>query len=970
MSRIVKIASWPGTPRASVVFVHGLGGHVYDTWRRGIENDTFWPVWLAWDVEGLAVYSLAYEAPVSNWLGTSMPLQDRAVNILETLLSEQGLASGPIVFVGHSLGGLVTKKILLDLQQQAVRRPEAADLLGRVTEIVFAATPHTGSAHASWLDRLRFLAWPSSIARVLVANDPSLRDINVAYRGLADDRRSVLRHRIFYETRGTPGGMIVDEASADPGLPGDPPVPIDADHISIVKPPDRNALLYKRVRQFIELIPAIAESRGEIEILALPAIRPDQPLNIVPKLVRIIALGLAALIAFKGIQALIAPPVDIRKVQGPLVDQLAEKDRQIAKLLALLDDKRTTPAPPGANQQLKQAVVAIDQGAKADSRYAQALDLLKAGKPSEAEPLLQAVADDKAKTADTESKEAAAAYRNLASIASVSSPGRARDYYARAAQLDPDNVEGLYWNGAYQLEAGKLDAAQAAYQRLDRMAGSSDDGWHFWAKIGLGDVSVPRGDLAAAFKSYSEGLAIAERLAKSDPGNTEWQRNLSVCFNRIGEVQMNQGNLAAALRSYREGQAIAEGLVQSDPGNAERQRELSAFLDKIGDVETRQGDLPGALKSYRDGHAIVDSLAKSDPGNARWQRDLSVSINEIGNVQAAQGDLSAALRSYRDGLAIADKLVKSDPGNASWQRDLAVSFHSIGVIQVGQGDLPGALKSYQDGLAITDNLAKSDPGNTVWQRDLSVFLEGIGDVLLAQGDLSGALGRFRDRLAITDKLAKSDSANAEWQRDLSVSLDRIGNVQMIQGDLPGALKSYRDNLVIADRLAKSDPGNAGWQRDLTASLNKIGNIQLDQGDLAGALGTYGDSLAISERLAKSDPSNAGWQRDWSVNFNKIGDVRMAQGDLAGALKSYKDGFAIRDRLAKSEPGNAGPQYDLSTSLGKLASVFKSQNNKAEARDSLAQGRDILLRLTRLAPENTVWKQDLDRFDAEIDELSR
>ena len=79
MSRIVKVASWPGKPRASVVFVHGLGGHVYDTWRRAADDNTFWPVWLAQDVEGLAVYSLAYEAPVSNWLGTSMPLQDRAV---------------------------------------------------------------------------------------------------------------------------------------------------------------------------------------------------------------------------------------------------------------------------------------------------------------------------------------------------------------------------------------------------------------------------------------------------------------------------------------------------------------------------------------------------------------------------------------------------------------------------------------------------------------------------------------------------------------------------------------------------------------------------------------------------------------------------------------------------------------------------------------------------------------------------
>src|SRR4029077_1213198 len=105
---------------------------------------------------------------------------------------------------------------------------EVKELLNRVTEIVFAATPHTGSRHASLLDRLRFLAWPTMIARTLAANDPALRAINVAYRGLAEERRDVLKHRVFYETQGTPLGVIVDEASSDPGLPGDPPVPIDA----------------------------------------------------------------------------------------------------------------------------------------------------------------------------------------------------------------------------------------------------------------------------------------------------------------------------------------------------------------------------------------------------------------------------------------------------------------------------------------------------------------------------------------------------------------------------------------------------------------------------------------------------------------------------------------------------------------------------------------------------------------------
>ena len=59
-----------------------------------------------------------------------------------------------------------------------------------------------------------------------------------------------------------------------------------------------------------------------------------------------------------------------------------------------------------------------------------------------------------------------------------------------------------------------------------------------------------QGDLAGALKSYRDGLAIRERLAKSDPGNAVWQRDLAVSFDRVGNVQVAQGDLAGALKSY------------------------------------------------------------------------------------------------------------------------------------------------------------------------------------------------------------------------------------------------------------------------------------------------------------------------------------------------------------------------------------------------------------------------------------
>jgi hypothetical protein len=70
-------------------------------------------------------------------------------------------------------------------------------------------------------------------------------------------------------------------------------------------------------------------------------------------------------------------------------------------------------------------------------------------------------------------------------------------------------------------------------------------------------VQLAQGSLPAALRSYQAGLAIADRLAKFDPGNTKWQRDLSVSYDRVGDAQVQQNTLPAALSSYQAGLAIA-----------------------------------------------------------------------------------------------------------------------------------------------------------------------------------------------------------------------------------------------------------------------------------------------------------------------------------------------------------------------------------------------------------------------------
>jgi tetratricopeptide (TPR) repeat protein len=210
---------------------------------------------------------------------------------------------------------------------------------------------------------------------------------------------------------------------------------------------------------------------------------------------------------------------------------------------------------------------------------------------------------------------------------------------------------------------------EATKATLRQLMGLDPD--NVWNWIGLGDLEVTTGALDPALDAFRRGLGTAERLAKINPGNAGWQRDLSVSHTKIGDVQRAQGALPAALTSYRAALAIAERLAKVDPGNAGWQRDLSVSQDRIGDVQREQGNLLAALMSYQASLAIAERLAKINPGNAGWQRDLALSYANLALVKAQQGTRNDALGAFQQGQEIVALLLQQSPDNATLHNDLA-----------------------------------------------------------------------------------------------------------------------------------------------------------------------------------------------------------------------------------------------------------------------------------------------------------
>jgi hypothetical protein len=116
--------------------------------------------------------------------------------------------------------------------------------------IVFLSTPHSGSDIASWMGYIGGILGKSVSVEELEANHSRLRELNQVYRN--HERLKRVRMEVYCEKQKTRGFLVVDESSADPGIPGVVPIPIDCNHISIAKPESKKSLIYRRVKRFVQ----------------------------------------------------------------------------------------------------------------------------------------------------------------------------------------------------------------------------------------------------------------------------------------------------------------------------------------------------------------------------------------------------------------------------------------------------------------------------------------------------------------------------------------------------------------------------------------------------------------------------------------------------------------------------------------------------------------------------------------------
>ncbi|KAH8891923.1 hypothetical protein GQ53DRAFT_746397 [Thozetella sp. PMI_491] len=242
----IKTLCNPEDAAVDIVFIHGLTGDRDKTWTA---EDAFepWPkTILPSKLPTARILTFGYDASVADWRGvvSQNRIANHAWNLLTSLAThreDDDTNERPIIFVCHSLGGLVCEDALVTSRQRSEQHLQ--NILRSTRGIAFLGTPHHGSGLARWAERLSRAIGAvkqtnTEIVEVLKRDSEVLARIQDSFHTMVLDRNKKglqpIKISCFYEELALPVvGLVVPQDSAI--LPGYIPIGIHGNHMEITK---------------------------------------------------------------------------------------------------------------------------------------------------------------------------------------------------------------------------------------------------------------------------------------------------------------------------------------------------------------------------------------------------------------------------------------------------------------------------------------------------------------------------------------------------------------------------------------------------------------------------------------------------------------------------------------------------------------------------------------------------------------
>ncbi|KAK2005460.1 ankyrin [Colletotrichum eremochloae] len=247
---LIPVPSKPSDPTArsypvDIVAIHGLNGDAFTTWTH--PNGTLWiKDLLPQFLPGCRVFTYGYPSQLV-FNSSFARVQEYARVLLSSLRNVQEDDARPVIFLCHSLGGIVCKQALVFAHEDG---QPFEKLLRSIGGIVFLGTPHRGSTIATFAGVVgRIINTSMAAASGGVRTGPIRTDLleqlnydSEALQGVSLAVRNRLRNIqvvSFYETEPTPplSSLIVDYTSSTLNIPDEEIIPLYENHRDLCRFP-------------------------------------------------------------------------------------------------------------------------------------------------------------------------------------------------------------------------------------------------------------------------------------------------------------------------------------------------------------------------------------------------------------------------------------------------------------------------------------------------------------------------------------------------------------------------------------------------------------------------------------------------------------------------------------------------------------------------------------------------------------
>ncbi|KAI9761267.1 MAG: hypothetical protein M1840_001991, partial [Geoglossum simile] len=253
-----------------VIFVHGLRGSSLGTWSKGV---VCWPR----DLLKIDIQDALYDARIITWgydssaanvfsYASKESIFGHAETLLEDLSRLRAGKTRPVIFLGHSLGGLVIKQALIKSAEYNShgRHPTLGEIYASTKSVIFLGTPHRGSDKESLgevvskVAKFSFRQPNEQLLQTLKPDSHILENQRDQFTTISKDLPIVC----IREELPTAVGMIVSESSANIDGFHVRRDAINANHMDMVKFDNRGDVGYQRVcGHILRLIGEAAESK-------------------------------------------------------------------------------------------------------------------------------------------------------------------------------------------------------------------------------------------------------------------------------------------------------------------------------------------------------------------------------------------------------------------------------------------------------------------------------------------------------------------------------------------------------------------------------------------------------------------------------------------------------------------------------------------------------------------------------------